>query len=169
MPRALSASAKASAFSDTTGKAWLMLVTVSPHPDAGEEFPGDPDENFAPIRLVNDKVDHMSGGDNYVAFAFDAVFPPEASGELGGVRFQVDGVDQQIINTLRKATLPPQVAVEVILSDDPDTIEVGPVEFQLTDLQFIVEKIDGTIDPEPLLKEPFPADDFVPAKFKGLF
>jgi len=155
--RTLSAAARNAIFASQTAEAFLVLLTLD-HPTWG-----------APVRVTSDAVDTASRGYTYKPFPFLVSLPEERDDALARVRLTIDNVDRSIIAALRPLTSPPTVTLEVVLASSPDTLEAGPFDFTLRNVEYDALTITGDLMFEDVLNEPFPAGSFTPASYPGLF
>jgi hypothetical protein len=107
----------------------------------------------------------------YVPFPFDVILPDESDDAVPRVTLRIDNVDRRIVSELRSVVtnVPVTVRMTVVLASSPDTIEVGPMEFSLRDVEYTATTVEGTLLYEDVLNESFPADSFTPSRFPGLF
>jgi len=154
---ALNKAAKIALFAPQTSKVFLTLLTID-HADLG-----------APLRFVNDNVDVTSNGDLYSAFPFEVILPPERADELTVGRLRIDNIDRGITSTLRSISTAPSAAIQVVLSSDPDTVQLGPLNFTWRIADYDVSTVEGDLRFEELLGEPFPGDRVTPNTFPGVF
>lgn len=158
MPRTLSNTARRALYAQETGEVFLLLLVIS-HPSLP-----------APIRVVNNSEDVVSGGFTYQRFPFELALPPESDEAPPTVTLRIANADRQIVQAVRSlAGEAMTVDLSVILASSPDTIEAGPYRFTLRDVSYDAAIVEGTLRFEDVLNEPFPADSFTPARFPGLF
>ena len=157
MSRPLSTAAKNSIYSQETSLAWFIILELD-HADLS-----------SPIRVVNNDVDIVSNGDTYSAFPFQVTLPDEREDRPPTVRLVIGNVDLQIVTALLSITSAPTVDLSVVTSNDYDTLEVGPLSFNLKDVSYDSIVVEGNLVFEPILDEPFPANRFIPSSFPGLF
>jgi hypothetical protein len=156
--RSLSSVARAAIFAQQTGEVFVLLLELD-------------HANFtAIIRVCSDNLPVVAGGYTYSPFPFEITLPDESEETPPRVTLKIDNVDRRIVQEVRKVTGNPiTVRLRVVLASSPDTIEAGPFEFSLRDVEYDAKVITGTLMFEDLLNESFPADSFTPARFKGLF
>ena len=151
------------AISDTfKGEAWseasdlpLVLLTIE-HAD------------ITTIRLVDNLVDITSGGDIYTAHAFTLRLPDSLEDAPSGGRLQIDNVSRELGEVMRAITSPPDVTIELIRQEDPDTIETNWSAMQMTNVRFDFLTVEGDLGFENLSREPYPFLTFSPAEFPGV-
>lgn len=153
----LSSPALEAIYAPRTAKVFLELLTIT-HADLAST-----------IRLVNDRVDIVSRSNTYTAFPFECRLVPDRDGELPQAEISCDNVSRTLIQQIRTLEAPPQISVEVILADTPDTIEMGPYEFTVTQAVYDAATITLSLAFENILAEPYPSGIFSPANFAGLF
>lgn len=145
-------------FAQETGEVFLLLLVI--------EHPSLP----APIRVVNNTEDIDSGGVTYQRFPFELALPPENDEAPPTVSLRIANADRQIVQAVRSlAGEAMTVALSVVMASSPDTVEAGPYRFTLRDVTYDAAIVEGTLRFEDILNEPYPADEFTPARFPGLF
>lgn len=155
--RTLSLAGRQVVFAQETDQAALCLLTVTAT------------GLMTPLRFVNNQVDVVSRGQTYLAVAFMIALPDERDDSPPRVTISVDNVDRALVAALRAMVSPPQVALEVVFSGDPDTVEAGPFNFALRNVDYTADLISGELFFEDFLNEGFPADSFTPSTAPGLF
>ncbi len=122
-----------------------------------------------PLRFVNNQLDVVSRGNTYLAVAFQVSLPDERDDAPSRVALSIDNVDRSLVATIRNLVAPPQIAMEIILASVPDTVEAGPFNFSLRNVDYTADTISGELFFEDFLNEGFPAESFTPASTPGLF
>ena len=147
----LSATALQSALAGWTDEIWLECLTFE-HPSL-----------VAPIRLVNDKVNLVRSAGTFIAFPF--VFQDFVRSEDQAVIAQItcDNVDQRLLEQFRGIVGRPTVTYEAVLYDTPNTVERGPMEFEVlgfsTNLTSVSLRVSFSMS---FLGEAFPQGYFSP-------
>jgi hypothetical protein len=85
------------------------------------------------------------------------------------VALSIDNVDRTIVEAVRTVSSPPTASLSVVLASDPDTVEAGPFELTIREVQYDALVVTATMAVEDILNEPFPGDLFTPQNFPGLF
>ena len=153
----VSAAFKRDVFDPETAEAFLVLLTID-HADI------DP-----PIRVVNNTENITSRGDEFIAFPFDIELPDNTREAPPRARLTIDNVSREIAQSIRLITSAPTVLIELIRASAPDTVEVAFPAFNLRDVKWDMLQVSGDLTVEDLMTEPFPAGQFTPAHFPGLF
>lgn len=139
---------------------YLMLVTIA-HDDLLE-----------PIRVTSDTVETISRGDTFIAFHFDLDLPTNTEGGVSTAKLNISNVDRRIVQALRDITPgsnPPTVLIEVVMADDPETLEMALPGFELVSAKYKRINVEGDVSQESFFQEPWPKDTFTPANFPGMF
>jgi hypothetical protein len=157
MSRTISAAAKAAAFAQQTDQVYLALLVI------------EHDDLSAPIRVVNNAADVVSGGETYTAFPFDITLPSDADDSIPHATLTISNVDRTVTEAIRTISGAPTVTISVVLAASPDTIEVGPYEMTLRNVSWDANTVSGALASEDVLNEPFPGEFMVPDTFPGLF
>jgi len=155
--RSLSAAAKNAIFSSQTSEVFLVLLTV------------DHDDLDSPVRVTSDSQQTTSNGNDYTPFPFVISLPAETDAELAKVNLTIDAVDRSLIEIIRSLTSPPSITLEVVLASDPDTVEAGPFDFTMRDVQYDALTITSSLQFEDILNTKWPGDSFTPSLYTALF
>lgn len=156
MSRALSTAGLREVFAQNSGEVFLPLLTLT-HP------------SMTTLRVVNNFSNVTSRGDVYQAFPFELTLPSDATERLPAAKLSLSNVDRRLIDEIRTLSGPIAVTLEVVTATTPDTVEVGPFVFDLIVADYGIDTITGELAYEPILNEPYPADNFDPQRFPGLF
>ena len=119
----------------TTDVAFLWLLTVS-----------DPSSNVV-LRAVNNLQDVTSRGQVYTAFPFDLVLPPDTGDRPQNLSLNVANVGRELTTVLRGQVLPPQVKLELVTSQDLDTVEKALDFFTVRNAQYTAQQVSFTLSP----------------------
>lgn len=161
--RTLSAAMLAALYASETSEAFLFLLEIS-HAELA-----------VPIRAACNKLDVVSTGTHppdsitFYAASFDLSLPDETSDRAPVVTLTICNVDRSIWIALADLEEPPTVKLWVVASSSPNAIEVGPVEFSLSNVEIDVFVARGNLTFEPLLNEMVPSFGFTPDLFPALF
>ena len=153
----ITSAAKAALFAGQTDKVFLTLLTLT-HPSPP-----------LTLRFVNDNKDITSNGDLFIAFPFQIILPSSVANELDVARLLIDNIDRGITTSIRNLSTPATIKLEVVLSDDPNNIQLGPLNFTWRIAEWNATAIQGDLRYEELLTEPYPGDRVTPATFSGVF
>ncbi len=157
MSRDVSLAARAALYAQQTSVVPLMLLTI------------DHDDLVTPVRLVSDLVDLTSRGNTYQAYPFEPMLPPAVQGELPRLDMVLHDVDQTLVVIARSISTPATVAIEVVMSTTPGTVEAGPWSFEVTSIQYSAAELRLGLTVESLITEPYPYRLFNPVDFPLLF
>lgn len=157
MSRTLTQATRQAVFASQTGEAFLCLVTID-HPELAQ-----------PVRVSSDAVDTASRGDTFTAMPFQIALPEDSDARPPRAKLKIDNVSRKIVETLRSISSAPTVLIELVRGADPDTVEASFPDFKLREGRYDVLTVEGDLDLEDYLTEPYPAGVFSPAHFRGLF
>jgi hypothetical protein len=146
----------ASLFRQHSDDVWLVLLTIS-HP------------SMTTVRVVNNTEPIVSNGQAYSAFPFQIQLPQDAAERMATATLTISNVDRSLVDEIRTIAGRPTVSIAVIAAARPDDVEFGPLEFELSGVQWNAEAISGQLTYEPVMQQPFPAGVFDPQRFPGLF
>ena len=119
--------------------------------------------------MVNNTKDVVSRGNTFVAFPFELELPDNTREAPPRARLTIDNVSREIAQAIRLITSAPTVLMELIRSSDTETVEVSFPVFHLRDVRWNMLTVSGELVIEDLMNEPFPAGQFTPAHFPGIF
>lgn len=170
MSRDVSASFKAAAFAQQTDKTPIYLVTVT-HPAMMEplRFSSDATERLEPSGVNQPVYGTISRGDEYYFLPFTLILPQDQDRSAPIARLRMANISRDLIPILRSVDSPAQFLIEVVLSDDPDTVEIALPTLDLMDADYDAEEISLDLTIEVLANEPYPAESFDPSGFPALF
>ncbi len=140
-----------------TAAVFLVLLTI------------DHDDLAAPIRVCSNSTDIVSRGNTFVAFPFDISLPDDAENGAPRARLSIDNVDRSIVQAIRTITSSPSILIEIVRSADLATVEASFVDFRMTNIAYDAQVVTADLTVEDYTAEPFPAGQFTPSLFPGLF
>jgi hypothetical protein len=159
MSRSTSLTLRQAINAEETSEVFLILLDVY-HADIGPP---------TTLRFVNNYTDIVSNGNTYIAYPFQITIPSDLEDALPRVQLTIDNVDRSIMQEIRSLTSAPDISISVILASDPDTIEAGPFETKLRNVDYDASTITGDLQSDDILNEPYPGVAFTPGNFPGLF
>ena len=158
MPRTLSSIALQGVYSQQTGTAYIVLLTLS-HPTLP-----------VPIRVTSDAVNTVSGGNTFIPYPFLITLPTDDDVQPARAALTIDNVDRAIITSLRNiGTTPATLLIEIVTSNTPDTVEFSSGNLTLRDVQGDAVSVTGVLGFEEILAEGFPGDSVSPLTVPGVF
>lgn len=84
------------------------------------------------LRLVNDSVDLVRTSGTFVHFPFSITAATQSSDRPPAIDISADAVDQRVVTAIRSLAGirdKAKITYEIVLSDTPNQVEFGPVEF----------------------------------------
>ena len=147
---------KRAIYTGHTELVFILLVEIS-HPQIAET-----------LRMTSDNVETKHKGNTYHPFPFDVNLPSDRESEEPRAQFSVPNVDRQIIELIRTVETPPNVRMFMVLSHDPDVIERGPWDMELSNVPYDLSVIRGTLKPKSILDEPLPYQTFNAVDYPAL-
>jgi hypothetical protein len=158
VPRTLSSVALQAIYTQETGTAFIVLLTIS-HPSLN-----------GPIRVTSDAVQTISRSNTFLPFPFLITIPDDEQEKLPQASISIDNVDRSIVSAVRSmGTSPAGILIELVTSIAPDTVEFSSGELTLRDVHYDALTVTGTLSFEAILAEPFPGDLVTPATMPGVF
>ncbi len=158
MPRTVSALARQAMYAPETGECFVVLLELS-HPNMA-----------TPIQVCSDSVDTVHLGQTFQHFPFQISMPADTDDAPPRVELAIDAIDRSIIQAVRSLTgAPITVRQWIVLASTPDTIEAGPFEFELREVEYDAFEVRGSLRYTDLAAEPYPSDTFTPTNTPGIF
>lgn len=172
MPRVVSAPMLAAMYKPQTEKVVLLLLRIkhASIPEGGV------------LRFAQDWKDHevtTFTGDqdpdrvgSYIGTAFDLVLPDDVEERVPAVPLEIANADRRIVDTVRSLPpeqAPPIMALEVVLADSPNTLEVGISDMVLRLSGWDAAVVRADLAADDPLNEAIPGDSHNPITNPGLF
>lgn len=121
-----------------------------------------------PIRVVNNRENVTSGGDEYIAYPFQIFLPDSREDAPPRAKLRIDNVSREIGQAIRLISTPPSVTIKVIRQETPNIIEAEFSGMKLRHIPFDALTIEGELEFEDLTREPYPAFKFNPSNYRGV-
>jgi hypothetical protein len=128
-------------------------------------------EGMAPLYLVDNTEPVTSNGITYTPCAFKCVLPEQNDdGTSKPCRVEIDNVDRRIAE-IAEETVSVQVTltVSVVMAQNPDLVETGPLRFILRNITISKETVQGELYDFYLYDRNLPGLRYSPRDFPGLF
>ena len=127
-------------------------------------------DSFAsPIRIVNNNADIISRGDTFTAFAFDLTLSVDDGKTLPSLVITMDNISRDLIREIWELPSPPSMLLEIILSSDPDFVEIAFPDMLATGITYDTSTIRTTVTVANILNKKYPAERITAANYLGLF
>lgn len=121
-----------------------------------------------PIRVVNNKENITSNGEEYTAFPFEIVLPSSQDDGPPQAKLRIDNVSREIGEAIRTISGPPSVTIRVIRRQTPDIVEAEFEGMILRKVNYDALSVEGNIEFEDLTREAYPGYSFNPANYPGV-
>lgn len=157
MPRTLSSAAVAAVMRQHTEEVFLLLATFT-HVPTNETY-----------RAALNTENVTSNGEVFTATWFDIQLPETGNKAPQGAQVTIDNVDLRFVGLLRSITKPLQVTLQIVLASQPDEVEMELTDLVLREANWDASKITGRLASEDPLNQAFPAHQYDPRSFQGLF
>ena len=118
--------------------------------------------------LTSERITITSNGQEYEPCPFKIALPDDVSDRTEQAKIEFDNVDQSMINVVRSITTAINIRLSVVLASNPDVVEVGPYDLSLSEVDYDLMKIEGTLKGPNILDEGFPSESFSPASHPTL-
>lgn len=129
-------------------------------------------ETFAEPLRFNDSANIVThDGDDYEPFPFQGTLLSEPADAPPAAHLAIDNTDQRIGAAISQTAGKDPVSVnfKIVRASDPDVIEAAYPDLRLTGVSEKLQIVQGGLTVEDFTSEPFPGDNFTPAKFPALF
>jgi hypothetical protein len=149
---------------------WLIEIT---HPTLSESIRVS--SNPSQFLMLHEETKEpiygtVSNGKTFYAIPFQFTLPTKPEdGDTPRATIRVDNVDKEMVEAIRNIDTFPMCNVYMIFDSSPDVIRETLPNFRLTGVTYTATSIEGTLSPRDFRAEPFPAVNFYPALFPGLF
>jgi len=155
-------------YAQETGN-WPIILLTLDHENLAEPLlvSSDPTERIGEVegKLVYGTV---SRGDSYICYPFGLMLPSDEDGGSYTTQLTIDNVDQSITDAIRDLTSPSTITMELVMGQDPDTVEMTMPDFRLTNVQWDNIQVAGDISLEMFLQELI-GPTYRPGSHPGLF
>jgi hypothetical protein len=141
-----------------TEKVFLHLLTI------------EVSEGGAVLRFVDNNQHITSRGEEFIAASFSIILPEQTDSSPRPCRLAIDNTDLAIFQEIKKAVGKDiTITVCVIMTDNPDVYERGPLKFRFRNVRATKETIEGEVYDLYLTDRKFPKDTYTPDDFEGMF
>lgn len=166
MPRNLSTTAKQSIYAQSTSESWMLLLTINNDIFTDPIRICDKSYELLPLAGVRGVV---SQGNEFLFVPMNINLPIQDDTGISRASISVDNISREIVRNIRSARTALSITMEVVLSSDPDVIELSAEDFRLERVSYDALTVSGDISVEYFDSEPYPAKRFTPPDFPGIF
>lgn len=167
MTRSVSANLRAAMSDQETAEIVVILLTVQ-HPAFGEDqfFSSDTADLLDYEKQLRGTI---SRGKKYSFLPMSVSLPEEGDDATQVISITLDNVAQDLTPLLKSITIPATVMVELVLASNPNFVEIQFPNFEMSSANVVAESVVISLTIDAMEQEPFPADNFTPATFGGLW
>ena len=165
--RTVSDTFRAAMFGQETDELPVLLLTIT-HPDLETTW-----------RLSSDNKDlfdaeeqlrgTLSRGEQFAFFPMEVSLPEEGEDASNVIQITVDNVGRKMTTLLKSTVTPAAVTIEIVLASAPDDVECEFPDFELVSADVDVGNVVLSLTVDTMASEPYPADNFTPSAFGGLW
>jgi len=148
---------KLAVLSPNTSEVLLWLLTLE-HPSTSTIY-----------RFVNNLDAITSRGNNYIAFPFKFILADDDGNTLPQINIVIDNVNRDLMDILRSYADGLTIKAEIILASQPNTVEYTIEDLVVKSVQYNAQEVTMTAQVEDLMNQRFPANDYLPRSFAGMF
>jgi len=165
--RVLSLNFRQALFAQESSEVPIFLLTIT-HPQLTTPIllSTDPTTRISDEPLVYGTT---SRGSTFLYAGVQLTLPDEQDRQAPSSKLTVDNITRDLIPLARSIATPASIMIEAVLASALDTVEMTFPSFQMTALTYDVSTLQFDLTLDALTTEPFPAGDFSPAYFPGLF
>lgn len=165
--RVLSLNFREALFAQESSDVPIFLLTIT-HPDLATPIllTTDPTSRITTDPLVYGTV---SRGQTFLYAGVDVTLPDEQDRSPPASKLVVSNVTRELIPLARSISTPAAVMIEAVLASAPDTVEMTFPALDMTNLLYDAMALTFDLTTDALATEPYPAGNFSPAYFPGLF
>lgn len=156
MSNQLSPALLAQLYAQESDVPFLMLVTLT-------------HSSFPPIRLVNNSENIVSNGETFTAFPMRIRLPMDDGESTREVSIEFDNVSLTLIDELRTVTTPIDVKVDMILSSNPDDIQISLDELKMRNVTYNKQIVSARLYLDSFLNVELTSERYSPKLYPGLF
>jgi len=154
-------------FDQETDELPVMLLTIS-HPDLSTTWRLSSDN-----KDLLDAEDQLRGtisrGQSFYFFPMDVSLPEEGEDASNVIQITLDNVTREVTPLLKSTVTPASVTIEIVLASAPDDVELEFPDFELVSADVDAGSVVLSLTVDTMASEPFPADNFTPSSFGGLW
>jgi hypothetical protein len=154
-------------FSQETEEIPVLLLTIT-HPDLSTVWRLSSDNA---VLLDSEEMLYgtQSRGEDFYFFPMSISLPEEGEDASNVIQITLDNVTREITPLLQSTITPAKITIEVVLASAPDDVEIEFPDFELASADVDAGSAVLSLTVDTMASEPFPADNFTPAAFGGLW
>jgi hypothetical protein len=154
-------------FAQEAGEVAIFLLTIT-HPSLVTPIWLSTDPT---ARLTTDPLTYgtVSRSTTFLYAGIDVSLPDEQDRTAPACKLIIANVTLDLIPLARSVSTPPSVMIEAVLASALDTVEMFWPALNMTNLTYDASALTFDLTMDALVTEPFPAGNFDPASFLGLF
>jgi hypothetical protein len=169
MARSLSLDMLNEMYAEQSGVVVICLLTIE-HPSWAD-----------PIRISSDPTERvsteplyyrtMSRGDEFFFAPFQIQLPDDVEDQAPSCNFMIENVSRDLIGIVRSIDLregPAQMTIELVTSEDLDTVEIEYPTFEIRSVQYNATTLTFSAQIDHMATEPFPSGTFDPSGFPAI-
>lgn len=122
------------------------------------------------IYIVNNTEPVVRGVTLFNPYPFEPILPEDSDSASPQVTLRIDNVDRRVTEAIKEYPGTPYCRMEISLASNPTHVEVGPLDFAITLIEFDAIAITATLGyEEDFLNQAAPAQCYLPSNSAGLF
>lgn len=158
MPRTLTPRAIIEAQRQNSNAVFLVLLTI--------QFQG----WWPDLHVVNNSENITSRGMLFYGWPFKITLPEDVDSIIAAsATVEIDNVDPVIWQSIRALHWSPTVVLEVIISDEPDSVVLTTTGLRLREASVTSTVVSATLIPDSIWQTGYPISDYDPAQNPGMF
>ena len=110
-----------------------------------------------------------SNGFDYTFIPMQISLPSEDEAQAPRCSIVMHDVTRYLTPVIRSITAPPRIKLELVLTKTPNIVEVSFTDFYINNFSYNADSVTADLAMTDYEREPFPAFNFTPRYFPGLF
>jgi hypothetical protein len=143
-----------------TSKVYLKLLHVVVYEN---------NDSVTNLYYVDNKEDIVSNSITYNRASFDVTMGDDTEESVPQVTLRFDSGDRDFIRKLREVNKAPDFNLSFIVSNSPNTVEIGPISLRGETVQIVDTLVSMNLIVEPIWNETVPSDIYTPSLTPGLW
>lgn len=141
----------------TTEKVICWLFTIA-HAESGEVY-----------FKTNNTETLVSNGQAFDYLPVDFELPSDDGETISEIKITFKTAPKELIDLVRRYAGGITIDAQLVIADNPDNIEFEIEDLEIKQVHYDKAQIELTAQPEQLIDMRFPADDYLPGTFMGMF
>lgn len=111
----------------------------------------------------------VSNNLSYIFMPMQITLPSEEQNTAPRASIVLNDVTRYVVPIIRTISGPPKIKLELVLTSSPDIVEISFDKLYMSSITYNADQVTAELSMIDFATEPFPAYQFTPAHFPGLF